>query len=128
MEFNLKTEGYRVVKAKNGPEALDAVAMQKPDLVLLDIRMSEIDGFTTCERIREFTNIPIIMVTAIGREKDRIRGLDTGADDYITKPFNPREVVARVRALIRRSQRETSPTSSQILQTGNLILKRSRCM
>jgi len=126
MEFNLKTEGYRVVKAKNGPEALDAVAMQKPDLVLLDIRMSEIDGFTTCERIREFTNIPIIMVTAIGREKDRIRGLDTGADDYITKPFSINELLARVRSALRRTQFSEITFTNRIFNHGNLKIDFSR--
>jgi len=126
MEFILKTEGYRVVKAKNGPEALDAVAMQKPDLVLLDIRMSEIDGFTTCERIREFTNIPIIMVTAIGREKDRIRGLDTGADDYITKPFSINELLARVRSALRRTQFSEITFTNRIFNHGNLKIDFSR--
>lgn len=126
MEFNLKTEGYRVVKAKNGLEALDAVAMQKPDLVLLDIRMSEIDGFTTCERIREFTNIPIIMVTAIGREKDRIRGLDTGADDYITKPFSINELLARVRSALRRTQSSEITFTNRIFNHGNLKIDFSR--
>ncbi len=126
LEFNLKTEGYRVVKAKNGLEALDAVALQKPDLVLLDIRMPEIDGFTTCERIREFSNIPIIMVTAIGREKDRIRGLDTGADDYITKPFSINELLARVRSVLRRTQFSEMTFSNRIFLHGNLKIDFSR--
>ena len=126
MEFNLSTEGYQVLKAKNGLDAVDIVARLKPDLVLLDIRMPVLDGFSTCERIRGFSKIPIIMVTAIGREKDRIRGLDLGADDYIVKPFSINELLARVRAVLRRTQLSGIPYSNRIFVHGNLKIDYSR--
>ncbi|MFN2127908.1 MAG: response regulator transcription factor [Anaerolineales bacterium] len=126
MEFNLSTEGYQVIKAKNGVEAIDIVAQQKPDLVLLDIRMPVLDGFRTCERIRSFSNIPIIIVTAIGHEKDRIRGLDLGADDYIIKPFSINELLARVRSVLRRNQFNGIAYSNRIFINGNLKIDYSR--
>lgn len=102
MEANLETEGYQVIKANNGQEAVDVVAEQQPDLVLLDIMMPILDGFEACERIREFSSVPIIVVTARGEENARVRGLDLGADDYIVKPFSATELLARVRAVLRR--------------------------
>ena len=105
MEANLLTEGYQVIPAYNGQEALNLVTSQKPDLVILDIMMPVLDGFTVCERIREFSNLPIIIVTAKGEERDRVRGLDLGADDYIVKPFSATELLARVRAVLRRAQK-----------------------
>jgi DNA-binding response OmpR family regulator len=107
VEINLQTEGYAVVSAHNGQEAVEAVAQEKPDLVLLDIMMPVMDGFTACERIREFSSVPIIMLTAKGEERDRVRGLDAGADDYIVKPFSAQELLARVRAVLRRAERDT---------------------
>jgi DNA-binding response OmpR family regulator len=104
MEANLMTEGYQVLKAYNGQEAVDLVAEQKPDLVILDIMMPVLDGFGACERIRKFSAVPIIIVTAKGEELDRVRGLDLGADDYIVKPFSATELLARVRAVLRRVQ------------------------
>jgi DNA-binding response OmpR family regulator len=126
MEFNLSSEGCQVIKAKNGLDAVDLVAKQEPDLVLLDIKMPVLDGFGTCERIRGFSNIPIIMVTAIGREKDRIRGLDMGADDYIIKPFSINELLARVRSVLRRTQFTGIPYSNRIFVHGNLKIDYSR--
>ena len=105
MEANLNTEGFQVVKGFNGQQAVDLVAEHKPDLVILDIMMPILDGFKACERIRGFSTIPIIMVTAKGEEQDRVRGLDLGADDYIVKPFSATELLARVRAVLRRAQR-----------------------
>ena len=96
MEANLTTEGYQVLKASNGQEAVDKVAAYQPDLVLLDIMMPVLDGFGACERIREFSTVPIIVVTARGEENARVRGLDLGADDYIVKPFSATELLARV--------------------------------
>jgi DNA-binding response OmpR family regulator len=87
MEANLVSDNYDVLKAYNGEQALDIVAKENPDLVLLDIMMPILDGFTTCERIRKFSTVPIIVVTVKGEEQDRVRGLDIGADDYIVKPF-----------------------------------------
>ena len=87
MEANLTTEGYQVLKAYDGQNAVEIVAEKQPDLVLLDVMMPGLNGFSACERIREFSNVPIIMVTAKGEEQDRVKGLDVGADDYIVKPF-----------------------------------------
>jgi DNA-binding response OmpR family regulator len=106
VEVNLVSEGYGVRTASNGQEAVEAVAADQPDLVLLDVMMPIMDGFTACERIREFSNVPIIIVTAKGEERDRVRGLDAGADDYIVKPFAAQELLARVRAVTRRAERQ----------------------
>jgi DNA-binding response OmpR family regulator len=104
MEANLVSEGYVVIKASSGQTAVDTVGAQRPDLVLLDVMMPGISGFEACERIREFSSVPIIMVTAKGEERDRVKGLDSGADDYIVKPYSATELLARVRAVLRRSQ------------------------
>ncbi len=106
VEINLTTDGYQVRTASDGQQAVDAVAEDQPDLLLLDIMMPVMDGFTACERIREFSSVPIIILTAKGEERDRVRGLDAGADDYIVKPFSAQELLARVRAVLRRAERE----------------------
>ena len=98
----LELEGYKVLTAPNGNAGLAILETEAPEVVLLDIMMPGIDGFTVCQRIREFSQVPIIMVTARGNEKDKIKGLDSGADDYVTKPFSAAELVARVRAVLRR--------------------------
>jgi DNA-binding response OmpR family regulator len=86
VEANLQTEGYEVVKAKNGKQAVELAASEKPALILLDVMMPEMDGFQACERIREFSTVPIIMLTAKGDEEHKVRGLNLGADDYVVKP------------------------------------------
>lgn len=101
---NLQLEGYEVVSAVDGQEALDAISTHTTDLVLLDVMMPRMDGFTVTQRVREFSAVPIILVTARGQDQDKIRGLDLGADDYLTKPFSVDELLARVRAVLRRSQ------------------------
>ena len=126
MEANLVTEGYRVYKASNGQEAVDIVAKQQPDLVLLDIMMPILDGFQACERIREFSNVPIIVVTARGSEQDRVKGLDLGADDYIVKPFSATELLARVRAVMRRAQTRTDASQQTVFTHGNLKIDFAR--
>lgn len=98
----LELEGYEVLTAPNGNSALAILETEAPEVVLLDIMMPGIDGFTVCQRIREFSQVPIIMVTAKGNEEEKIRGLDSGADDYVTKPFSAAELMARVRAVLRR--------------------------
>jgi DNA-binding response OmpR family regulator len=108
VEVNLTTEGYTVETASNGQQAVESVAAKQPDLVLLDVMMPIMDGFTACERIREFSTLPIIILTAKGEERDRVRGLDAGADDYIVKPFSAQELLARVRAVLRRAERQTT--------------------
>ena len=104
VEVNLDKE-YQVNTASNGQEAVEAVAAGQPDLILLDVMMPVMDGFTATERIREFSTVPIIILTAKGEERDRVRGLDAGADDYIVKPFSAQELLARVRAVLRRAER-----------------------
>jgi DNA-binding response OmpR family regulator len=126
MEANLLTEGYQVIPAYNGQEALNLVTTQKPDLLILDIMMPVIDGFTVCERIREFSTVPIIMVTAKGEERDRVRGLDLGADDYIVKPFSATELLARVRAVLRRAQKSDMMMQPSVFIHGNLRIDFAR--
>jgi DNA-binding response OmpR family regulator len=104
LEANLRTEGYDVISAKDGGSVLELFAANPVDLILLDIMLPVMDGFTVCQRIRQFSSVPIIMLTAKGEEKDRVRGLDVGADDYLVKPFSVTELLARVRAVLRRAQ------------------------
>ncbi len=103
VSFNLKKEGYDVITAIDGTSAIEAFRSEKPDLVLLDLMIPEPDGYEVCRIIRSESAIPVIMLTARGEERDRVRGLDLGADDYVVKPFSPRELLARVRAVLRRS-------------------------
>ena len=103
IRFNLQNEGYEVICGYNGAEALQLVESEAPDLVILDVMMPEMDGFTACNRIREFSNVPVILLTARTDDMDKLLGFDHGADDYITKPFNILELKARIRALLRRS-------------------------
>jgi DNA-binding response OmpR family regulator len=126
MEANLLTESYQVLKAFNGQEAVQMVVDHKPDLVILDIMMPIMDGFAACERIREFSNVPIIMVTAKGEERDRVRGLDLGADDYIVKPFSATEILARVRAVLRRAQKSGTISQPSVFNHGNLRIDLAR--
>jgi len=104
IQLNLEQDGFQVITAYNGKEALEQVRTQLPDLVLLDIMMPDINGFEVLKKIREVSNVPVIMLTAKGEEDDRIQGLELGADDYITKPFSPRELVSRIRAVLRRTK------------------------
>ena len=104
IRMNLELEGFQVVEAHTGIDALTAVRTQLPDLILLDVMLPELDGFETLRMLREFSSIPVIMLTAKGEEDDRVRGLELGADDYIPKPFAPRELVSRVRAVLRRTE------------------------
>jgi DNA-binding response OmpR family regulator len=98
----LSREGYRVIDARDGQEALEAARRLKPDLIVLDLMMPRIDGWEVCRRLRKESNVPVIMLTARDDDVDKIVGLELGADDYVTKPFNPRELVARVKAVLRR--------------------------
>ena len=112
----LTAVGYQVVVAASGGMAIQMVALEQPDLVLLDILLPQMDGYQVCSRLREFTDVPIIMLTAKARDTDILRGFDVGADDYLTKPFNSKELVARVKAVLRRRETETavSPTQKTI--------------
>ena len=101
---NLQLEDYEVLVASDGKQALEQIEQHAPDLVLLDVMMPRMDGFTVCQRVRAFSAVPIIIVTARGQDQDKVRGLDLGADDYLTKPFSIEELLARVRAVLRRAQ------------------------
>lgn len=115
IRMNLELEGYHVVEAGNGIEALDQVRKHMPDLVIMDIMMPKMDGFETLQLLREISTVPVILLTVKGEEEDRIRGLELGADDYVTKPFSPRELVSRVNAVLRRAD-WPSPAPRTILQ------------
>jgi DNA-binding response OmpR family regulator len=126
VEANLQTEGFEVIKAKNGQQAIDMAVSQKPDLILLDVMMPEMDGFTACERIREFSTVPIIMLTAKGDEEHKVRGLNLGADDYVIKPFSANELLARVRAVLRRAQRTAPEFGDSRFSRGDLNIDFAR--
>ncbi len=111
----LTKEGYDVLKAHDGLEGLQKVKKEKPDFIILDIMLPEMSGWEVCRRIRETYDVPIIMLTAKGDEVDRIMGLEMGADDYITKPFSPGELVARVRAILRRAQGDAKLENEQLM-------------
>lgn len=126
MEANILAEGYQVLKAYDGQSAVELVAEKQPDLVLLDVMMPGLNGFAACERIRVFSSVPIIMVTAKGEEQDRVRGLDVGADDYIVKPFSATELLARVRAVLRRAQVTGNSFQQPVFNHGNLRIDLAR--
>jgi DNA-binding response OmpR family regulator len=117
---NLEVEGYQVLTATNGKKAIDLIVDNEVDLVLLDVMMPVIDGFETCKRIRGFSYVPIVMVTAKGDEEDRIKGLNLGADDYIVKPFSAEELLARVKAVLRRSKYSRDMSRPVVFQHGDL--------
>ena len=131
IEFNLSNAGFSVLKAADGREALDKLSSEI-DLVVLDLMLPEIDGMEVCRKIRgndELRKIPIIMLTAKGEEVERILGLEMGADDYMTKPFSPRELIARIKAIFRRikeSRSESEQIEDEIIEIGSLSLDISR--
>ncbi len=116
----LEKEGYQVIIATNGRQALDQVRHDEPDLVVLDLMLPEVDGWEVCRRLRATGNLPIIMLTARDDDVDKIVGLELGADDYLTKPFNPRELVARVRSVLRRSDPAVSQPTEAVRQVANV--------
>ena len=126
IEANLRTEGYEVITAQDGLQAVEIFSSDPAELVLLDIMMPQLDGFAVCQRIRQFSNVPIIMLTAKGEEKDRVRGLDLGADDYLTKPFSATELLARVRAVLRRSTLSKESNQNRIFEHGDLRIDFAR--
>ncbi len=113
IEYNLKRDGYNVIKAYDGEEGLNSALTQKPDLVILDIMMPKMDGYEVCRRLRAKSDVPIIMLTARADEVDTVIGLEMGADDYVTKPFKVRELVARVKANLRRKKSQSAPVSKK---------------
>jgi len=123
MEYHLAKEGYRVLKAYDGEEALRVIRAEKPDLLLLDLMLPGIQGLELCRLLRkspEHHHLPIIMVTAKGEVIDKVVGLEMGADDYLPKPFSVRELVARVKALLRRQEFQTEPGAAEIFESGRL--------
>ncbi|MDY7080105.1 MAG: response regulator transcription factor [Chloroflexota bacterium] len=118
----LEDAGYRVVTAPDGQQALHVARHEKPDLVVLDVLMPRMDGLEFTRRIRRERNVPIIMLTARAEETDQVVGLELGADDYVTKPFSPRALVARVRAVLRRARGE--PTHPAVMRGGDIVLNR----
>lgn len=125
LKFNLEKEGFNFISAEDGEEGINKVLNEKPDLLLLDVMIPKMDGLSVCKKIRqENINIPIIMLSARGEEIDKVLGLEIGADDYITKPFSPREVIARIKANLRKFDKNKSAEEEQKNQiaVGSLIL------
>jgi DNA-binding response OmpR family regulator len=119
---NLERAGYRVLGATNGQEGLELAAAELPDLVVLDVMLPKLDGFEVCQRIREFSLVPIVMLTAKGEQVDKLRGFEMGADDYLTKPFQPAELLARVKAVLRRSQQGAPSDAPAVVQCGEIAI------
>lgn len=122
IKFNLEQEGYEVITAYDGEEALEKAHDPTIDLILLDLMLPKMDGFTVCRSVRSFSNVPIIMITAKSEDIDKILGLEYGADDYITKPFNVRELTARIKAIMRRTTPKTKPISDKVFVSGDIEL------
>ena len=122
IRFNLQNEGYEVITGSDGLDAVTAVREQNPDLVVLDVMMPNMDGMTACSKIREFSDIPIILLTAKTDDMDKLMGFDHGADDYLTKPFNILELKARIRALLRRAAPKEKASTDHNLVIGTISL------
>ena len=118
LDLSLRDAGFRVLQAASGERGLELIQQHRPALVLLDIGLPGIDGFEVCRRVRATSNVPVLFLTARDGEIDRISGLELGADDYVTKPFSPREIVARVKAILRRGQLDTRP-QTDVLHIGD---------
>jgi len=119
---HLDRAGFRVLSAADGEAALDMAAAEQPDLIVLDLMLPGLDGFEVCKRIREFSLVPVVMLTARGEQVDKLRGFEVGADDYLTKPFSPPELLARVRAVLRRSERGSAGSSPSVVRCGDLTI------
>lgn len=122
LKFNLEQEGYQVETAFDGEEAIRLAHDESISLILLDLMLPKVDGFTVCRTIRGFSNVPIIMVTAKSEDIDKILGLEYGADDYITKPYNIREVTARIKAILRRVNPVPKGDKNKVVVSGNIVL------
>jgi two-component system KDP operon response regulator KdpE len=122
IRLNLEQDGFDVVEAYNGSQAMEKLRTTLPDLVLLDIMMPDTDGFTVLKMIRQIGSIPVIMLTAKGEEDDKIKGLELGADDYVTKPFSPRELTSRIRAVLRRGDFSRDEESGKIIVDDRLTI------
>ncbi len=122
IRFNLQNDGYEVITGSDGVQAVALAQSQSPDLIILDVMMPHMDGLTACSKIREFSNVPIILLTAKAEDMDKLMGFDNGADDYLTKPFNILELKARIRALLRRSGAGTKNAEENLLTIGTISL------
>jgi DNA-binding response OmpR family regulator len=122
LKVNLESEGYEIETAADGEKALEMVSHRLPDLIIMDVMMPRMDGITSCIRIRQFSTVPIILLTALGEENDRVNGLNIGADDYVVKPFSATELVARVRAVLRRTQTRSAADNNKTFTHGNLTI------
>lgn len=120
VQINLTARGYQVLTAQDGQTAMELVVSEDPDLVILDVRMPGMDGYEVCRLIREFSTVPIIMLTAMAEDTDKVKGLDIGADDYVTKPFSAEELIARVRAVLRRVEISRPMDSDPVFEAGDL--------
>jgi DNA-binding response OmpR family regulator len=122
VRLHLDRAGYRVRSAATGQQALDSAIDDLPDLVILDLMLPDLDGYDVCRQLREFSLVPVILLTAKGEQVDKLRGFELGADDYLTKPFAPQELLARVRAVLRRSQQAAAPATPAIVQCGDISI------
>jgi DNA-binding response OmpR family regulator len=120
LSYALRQEGFEVLTAENGEDGLQAFRTTKPELVILDVMLPRLDGFEVCRRIRRESDVPILMLTARDTELDKVVGLEIGADDYLAKPFSMRELVARVRAMLRRARRVNEPEATEVVEIGGL--------
>ncbi len=129
LRFNLENEGYQVVTGSDGLQAVELAKQECPDLILLDVMMPGIDGLAACMQIREFSDVPVIMLTAKGEDMDKIMGFECGADDYVTKPFNVLELKARIKALLRRTsgtgRQRSYRNPEDTLRAGHILLDRT---
>lgn len=126
LRLYLGTAGYRITSAGDGREGLQRLFAERPDLVLLDVMMPKLDGWEVCNRIREVSNVPIIMLTARGQETEKVRGLQMGADDYVVKPFSLRELEARIQSVLRRSLQNTSDKTAVLYADEDLVIDSER--
>lgn len=130
VRFNLEKEGFTVITASDGEEGLRRARGEAPDLVILDLMLPGVDGIEVCQQLRRETNVPVLMLTAKSEEFDRVLGLSVGADDYVTKPFSPRELVARVKALLRRREMDLKEThegeTHERMHVGDLVIDTAR--
>lgn len=122
IRLNLEQDGFEVVEANNGKEAMEKLRTTLPDLILLDVMMPDMDGFTVLKMIREIGGTPVIMLTAKGQEDDKVKGLELGADDYVTKPFSPRELTSRIRAVLRRGNYAEDEETGKIVVDDRLTI------
>jgi DNA-binding response OmpR family regulator len=123
---HLDRAGFRVLIAGDGEEAVSMAAADQPDLIVLDLMLPKLDGFEVCRRVREFSLVPVVMLTARGEQGDKLRGFEAGADDYLTKPFAPAELVARVRAVLRRTQLAGPASAAAVVRCGGLTIDLAR--